>query len=110
MARIVVLGAGISGHTAALHLRRRLGRSHEVIVVSPNANWNWIPSNIWVGVGRMNTAQVTFPLRPVYRRKKIEFRQAKAVAIHPEGDSGGQTAIRGHRLHRPAARRRRASS
>ena len=87
MARVVVLGAGISGHTAALHLRRRLARSHEVVVVSPNANWNWIPSNIWVGVGRMNTAQVTFPLRPVYRRQKIEFRQAKAVAIHPEGDS-----------------------
>lgn len=87
MARVVVLGAGISGHTAALHLRRRLGRTDEVVVVSPNANWNWIPSNIWVGVGRMNTAQVTFPLRPVYRRKKIEFRQAKAVAIHPEGDT-----------------------
>src|SRR5664279_6230926 len=51
MARVVILGAGISGHTAALHLKRRLKRSHEVIVVSPNANWNWIPSNIWVGVG-----------------------------------------------------------
>jgi len=87
MARVVVLGAGISGHTAALHLRRRLGHAHEVVVVSPNANGNWIPSNIWVGVGGMNTAQVTFPLRPAYRRKHIEFRQAKAVAFHPEGDA-----------------------
>ncbi len=32
MARIVVLGAGISGHTAALHLRRLLPREHEVVV------------------------------------------------------------------------------
>ena len=53
MARVVILGAGISGHTAALHLRRLLGKGHEVVVVSPNADWNWIPSNIWVGVGRM---------------------------------------------------------
>src|SRR5487761_747244 len=53
MARVVVLGAGISGHTAALHLQRRLRRRHEVIVVSPGSHWNWIPSNIWVGVGRM---------------------------------------------------------
>ncbi len=85
MARVVVLGAGISGHTAALHLRRKLGKQHEVVVVSPNSTWNWIPSNIWVGVGRMDSEQVTFELAPVYRKKGIVFRQAKAVAIRPEG-------------------------
>ena len=37
MSRIVVLGAGVSGHTAALHLQRKLGKAHEVIVVSPNS-------------------------------------------------------------------------
>ncbi len=86
MARIVILGAGISGHTAALHLKRKLKNSHEIVVVSPNSNWNWIPSNIWVGVGKMSKNQVIFPLRPIYKRKGIEFRQAKAVAIWPEGD------------------------
>jgi sulfide:quinone oxidoreductase len=65
-----------------------------VVVVSPNADWNWIPSNIWVGVGRMPPEAVTFPLAPVYRRQGIEFRQAKAVAIWPEGDGGsGQPAV-----------------
>jgi len=92
MADIVVLGAGISGHTAALHLARRLGRTgpgseHTVTVVSPNSRWNWIPSNIWVGVGKMRKAQVVFPLEPVYRRKGIAFRQARAVAIRPDGDA-----------------------
>ncbi|MBI1379192.1 MAG: NAD(P)/FAD-dependent oxidoreductase [Frankiales bacterium] len=87
MARVVVLGAGISGHTAALHLRRMLKAPHEVVVVSPNSQWNWIPSNIWVGVGRMAADQVTFPLAPVYAKKGIDFRQAKAVALHPEGDA-----------------------
>ncbi|WP_229382243.1 hypothetical protein [Microbacterium schleiferi] len=46
-------------------LRRKLGKEHDVIVVSPNANWNWIPSNIWVGVGRMSRDTVVFPLAPV---------------------------------------------
>ncbi len=87
MADVVILGAGIAGHTAALHLRRMLGRNHTVTVVSPNANWNWIPSNIWVGVGRMAKEQVVFPLAPIYRRKGIQHRQAKAVAIYPEGDA-----------------------
>lgn len=93
MSRIVVLGAGVSGHTAALHLRRMLGKEHEVVVVSPNSQWNWIPSNIWVGVGKMSTKDVTFPLAPVYRRQKITYVQAKAVAVRPEGDEAD---------HRPA--------
>ncbi|RYV49521.1 NAD(P)/FAD-dependent oxidoreductase [Pengzhenrongella frigida] len=86
MARVVILGAGVSGHTAALHLRRLLSREHEVVVVSPKADWNWIPSNIWVGVGKMPVRKVVFPLAPIYRRQGIDFRQAKAVAIWPEGD------------------------
>ena len=88
MARIVVLGAGIAGHTAALHLKRLLKHRHEVVVVSPNAKWNWIPSNIWVGVGRMTAEQVTFPIAPIYRRKGIVFHQALGRTIHPEGGEG----------------------
>jgi len=81
------MGAGVAGHTAALWARRWLGKQHKVIVVAPNAKWNWIPSNIWVGVGKMTVDQVTFPLAPIYRRKGIEFHQALATQIHPEGDA-----------------------
>ncbi len=87
MARTVILGAGIAGHTAALHLRRMLGSEHEVVVVSPNSKWNWIPSNIWVGVGQMKERQVVFPLAPVYRRKGITFHQALAYELHAEGSA-----------------------
>lgn len=87
MAKVVVLGAGVAGHTAALHLRRLLAREHDITVVSPNSQWNWIPSNIWVGVGRMTAAEVVFPLAPVYARKGITFHQAKAVTLRPDGDS-----------------------
>ena len=87
MARTVILGAGIAGHTAALHLRRMLGKQHEVIVVSPNSKWNWIPSNIWVGVGQMTEKQVVFPLAPIYKRKGITFHQALAVELHGEGNA-----------------------
>jgi len=87
MSRTVILGAGISGHTAATRLRQRVGREHEVLVVTPNANWNWIPSNIWVGVGRMTTRDVTFPLAPVYARLGIDYVQARGTAIHPDGDA-----------------------
>ena len=87
MSRVVILGAGISGHTAATFARKWLGRGDTVTVVSPNESYNWIPSNIWVGVGLMGPAQVTFPLAPVYERHGIEFKQARAREIHPEGDA-----------------------
>ena len=86
MAKIVVLGAGISGHTAALTLRRKLNKKHEVIVISPNSKYQWVPSNIWVGIGQMTRKQVTFDLAPVYKRKGIIYKQALAKSIHPEGD------------------------
>ena len=87
MAKIVILGAGISGHVAAAHLRRKLNKTHEVVVVSPNSNYQWIPSNIWVGIGRMKSKEILFPLEPLYKRKGIGFKQAKVVTFHPEGDS-----------------------
>ncbi len=56
-------------------------------MVSPNRNYQWIPSNIWVGIGRMKPSQLIFPLEPLYRRKGIMFKQAKAISFHPEGDA-----------------------
>ena len=87
MAKVVILGAGIAGHTAALHATRILGKDHQITVISPNSKYNWIPSNIWVGVGKMKSSQVVFPLAPVYKRKGIGFVQALATSIHPEGSS-----------------------
>lgn len=87
MSKIVILGAGIAGHTAAAHLRRKLSKEHEVWVVSPNRNYQWVPSNIWVGIGRMKPKDVIFPLEPLYKSKGIRYKQSKAVSFHPEGDA-----------------------
>ena len=86
MAKVLVLGAGVSGHTAVAYLKKYLGKKHEVIMVSPNSNFQWIPSNIWVGVGLMTPDQVKFKLAPVYKKLGIIYKQALGVSIHPEGD------------------------
>ena len=86
MAKLLILGGGVSGHTTATFAAKWLGSEHEVIVVTPNSQWNWIPSNIWVGVGQMKKEEVTFDLAPVYNKAGITFVQAKATEIHPEGN------------------------
>jgi sulfide:quinone oxidoreductase len=86
MAKIVVLGAGVSGHTAVSYLQKELGKEHEIVMVSPNRNYQWIPSNIWIGVGRMTPKQTVFPLKPIYKKKGIKHILAKAISFHPEGD------------------------
>ena len=85
--KVVVLGAGVSGHTAAAFLKKKLGKKHEVVVVTPSQYYQWVPSNIWVGVGKMTVDQVRFKLEKVYKRWDIDYKQAKATAIYPEGDS-----------------------
>jgi len=87
MSKIVILGAGIAGHTAARHLHTLLPAEHQIVVVSPNPEWNWVPSNVWVGVGQMAEKEVTFDLAEIYKKTRIYFKQAKGIAIHPEGSS-----------------------
>jgi sulfide:quinone oxidoreductase len=87
MSRVVILGAGIAGHTVARYLNKWVGKQHEIVVVSPNAKWNWVPSNIWVGVGQMTENDVTFDLAQVYKKTNVDFRQARGVSIHPEGNA-----------------------
>jgi len=87
MARLIVLGGGVAGHTTATFAAKWLGSEHEVVVVTPNAKWNWIPSNIWVGVGQMTKDEVTFDLAPVYEKAGITYKQAKAVSLNPEGNA-----------------------
>lgn len=90
--RVVVLGAGIAGHTAAMFLRHRLKSEAEVVVLSPKNYWNWIPSNIWVGVGVMDQKDVRVDLPSVYNKLGIQFIQAKAIALHPSGSHTDEKA------------------
>jgi len=33
---------------------------HQIVVVSPNPEWNWVPSNVWVGVGQMESIEYDY--------------------------------------------------
>ncbi len=62
-------------------------------MVSPSQYYQWVPSNVWVGVGRMSVDQVRFKLEKMYNHWGIEFKQAKVTAIYPEGDSTSEKSF-----------------
>lgn len=85
MAKILILGAGIAGHTAASYLQKNLGKAHEITVVAPSSIYHWIPSSIWVGVGRLKPEDIKFDLEPLYKKWGVNFIQGKAINFYPEG-------------------------
>ncbi|HQV63274.1 MAG TPA: FAD-dependent oxidoreductase, partial [Anaerolineales bacterium] len=65
MAKVLVIGAGFAGHTAALYLGDRIGKQHEITVISNRDVFGYVPSWVWVGVGHMKPEQTIFKLKPV---------------------------------------------
>ena len=127
MSRVVVLGAGVSGHTAASFARKWLPRQDEVVVVAPKPDYNWIPSNIWVGVGLMAPGAGAVPdganLRPLRHRLHAgpgggdplggperspgPFVVVESTLPGQGGHAGGDSLRLPHQCHRPEAELRR---
>ena len=79
--RVVILGAGFAGHTAALHLSRLARGKAEITVVSPRNRFTWFPSLIWVGTGTMSEDETVFELAPVYQKIGVNYVDGRAKII-----------------------------
>ncbi len=82
--RVLILGAGFAGHTAALHLSHLVKGKAAVTVVAPGNRFTWFPSLIWVGTGTMSEEAVQFELAPVYEKLGFEYVNARAQTIAPD--------------------------
>lgn len=83
MARVLIVGAGFAGQTAALYLGKALGKGHEITVVNASDRFYFIPSFVWVGTGRMDPRKTCFDLQPVFDRFNIRFVHGWAHSIDP---------------------------
>jgi len=86
MAHIVILGAGIGGLPAAYEAREALGDDHPITVVNAEPYFQFVPSNPWVAVGWRNRDDITFPIEPYLKRKKIDFIAQKVDRIDAEAN------------------------
>jgi len=84
MAKVVIIGAGFAGHTAALYLGDALGKDHQITMINQAERFLFVPSLVWVGIGRMNPDKTRFLLKPVYERMHVNFVHGRATEIHPD--------------------------
>ncbi len=84
MAKIVIIGAGFAGQTAALYLGSALGKNHEITMINQSERFLFVPSLVWVGVGHMDPEKTRFPLKPVLDRFNVKFIHGRATEVHPD--------------------------
>ena len=85
MTHVVVLGAGTGGMPAAYDLRAALAREDRVTVINASENFQFVPSNPWVGAGWRKRKDITFPIGPALERKNIDFIAGTVTRIDAEG-------------------------
>jgi sulfide:quinone oxidoreductase len=84
MARIIVLGSSFGGLTAALEIKRLLGKQADVTVVSEDNRFVFLPSLPWLIMGWRQPEDITVNVADILRQKGIRFVHEAATQINPE--------------------------
>ncbi len=86
MKDIVILGSNFAGFTTAIQLKKRLRnkREYRITVVSPSNEFLYVPSLIWVPFGRRKLNDIKFDLKPIFKKKGLNFIQKAASKVDPD--------------------------
>lgn len=84
MARILILGAGLAGMSAAYELRQTLGAAHRITLVGEGGRFSFTPSNPWHAVGWRDVDDFTLEAAKPLARKDIAF--VPHAATHIDAD------------------------
>ena len=87
MSRIVVVGAGLGGMSAAYELRETLGKGHDVTLVGKGDMFGFTPSNPWLAVGWRTPEQITLKVADHVGKHGIAFNADGVERIVADGDA-----------------------
>ena len=96
MSRIIVMGAGLGGMSAAYEARELLGEGHAITVIGDGDRFSFTPSNPWVAVGWRQPADITLPAGEYLAKKGIAFRADGVARIEADANrvvTGDGTAL-----------------
>lgn len=98
MARIIVLGGSFGGLTAALEVKRRLGKLAQVTVVSEEDRFVFLPSLPWLVMGWRKPGDITLSASAILRHKGIEFVQDAAKQVDADASKSKVVTATGKEL------------
>lgn len=84
MAKIVILGGSFGGLTAAFELKRLLGKTADITLLSDMDKFVFIPSLPWLAMGWRKAEDITVPLKPILERKGITFINEEVKGVDAE--------------------------
>jgi sulfide:quinone oxidoreductase len=84
MAHIVVIGAGLGGLSVAYELRRVLPSEHQVILISNQPKFTFVPSLPWIALGLKTLDQIQLDLATIVPQQGIELILDSVTAIDPQ--------------------------
>ena len=87
MSKIVILGGGFAGATAAELLAFELGPEHEITLVSINKEFTFFPALVPLVFGGIGPDELHFDLRRKTMERGIRFVQAEVLDIDPKANS-----------------------
>ncbi|MDH4128834.1 MAG: FAD-dependent oxidoreductase [Spirochaetota bacterium] len=81
MKKIVIIGGSFGGLITAFEIRKRIGRKVEIILVSDQDEFIFIPSLPWVIAGWKDPSKIKIPLKKLLASKNIHFIHKKVIKI-----------------------------
>ncbi|MGM0481994.1 MAG: NAD(P)/FAD-dependent oxidoreductase [Pseudomonadota bacterium] len=84
MSKVIVVGAGLGGVSAAFELREELPESATIEVIHEGEEFNFVPSNPWVALGTRQRDQVVMPIASIFDKHDIEFNGSGIAKIDAE--------------------------
>lgn len=84
MQKVVILGGSFGGLTAAFELKRLLGKEAEVIVVSDDDRFVFLPSLPWLIMGHRRPDDITLKVSEILKPKGIDFIHEAAKQVDPD--------------------------
>jgi sulfide:quinone oxidoreductase len=84
MTTTVVIGGSFAGMTAALEIKRKGKDQHKVILIDKSPLFLFIPSLIWVPLGRREIKDISFKKEAILKKKGVDFIVAEAIKVNPK--------------------------
>ncbi len=83
MARVLILGGGFAGVIAAESLAKKLGKQHEITLVSRSPRFLFYPALVRLAFGQCTSDDIAFDLHDAMRERRVRFVAGEVARINP---------------------------